>query len=108
MTAQAPDLEGLDEALDTLLHAYASYEADSEVGQGRISMKRYIDARSDLLTLVAIARGELCQEIKHLQDENALLRSERDQLMVAVEFAHAEGFEWPADPVPASMLHTGG
>jgi hypothetical protein len=31
------------------------------------------------------------------------LRAENQQLREAVEFAHAAGFQWPSDPIPAPM-----
>lgn len=63
---------------------------------------------------VAVARGEIpaaritinghayvleASLPKTIAELSGLLRASRDRLRSAIEFAHAEGFEWPSDPL---------
>lgn len=63
-------------------------------------------AMSLLTTRKAYQKGEIARLIAEQMQQLADARAEIGRLKNAIEFAHSEGFEWPADPLPSEALAT--
>lgn len=65
----------------------------------RLEQKRVEDYRT-----MSLALGQQIERAESLEEQLADARAEIERLKNAIEFAHSEGFEWPADPLPSEAL----